>query len=95
VSRIAAGPDAEFRLIGEVWHRFEYARRRPDEVAEVVRFHEDQPERNEKYGLTAPGDRRLIRYRDLPASGARYLARRRQCSRDELEWIAKRLKDQN
>ena len=56
------------------------------------RFHEDQPARNLKYGLKAPGDRRVIRYRDLPPAEARYLARRRQCNRQEIAEIDERIR---
>jgi hypothetical protein len=76
--------DTVYRLTDGVWYRFEYALRGPNEIAEVVRFHEDQPERNREYGLASPGDRRVIRYRDLPPHRARYLLRRRQCTRQEI-----------
>jgi hypothetical protein len=75
------------RLVDGVWYRFEYAEHDPDDIAEVVRFHMDQPARNREYGLQAPGDRRIIRYRDLPAADARYLASRRQCARHEISEI--------
>ena len=75
------------RLVDGVWYWFEYAEHDPDDIAEVVRFHADQPARNRKYGLQAPGDRRVIRYRDLPPANARYLAHRRQCARHEISEI--------
>src|SRR5260221_18257 len=75
------------RLVDGVWYRFEYAEHDPDDIAEVVRFHADQPARNRKYGLQAPGDRRVIRYRDLPPASARYLVHRRQCARHEISEI--------
>ena len=75
------------RRVNGIWYRFEYAERDPDDIAQVVRFHADKPARNQKYGLQAPGDRRIIRYRDLPASAARYLIRRRQCARHEISEI--------
>jgi hypothetical protein len=75
------------RLIDGVWFRFEYADRKPDDIAEVVRYHEDQPERNREHGLRQPGDRRIIRYRDLHPRERRFLARSCQCTRKEIARI--------
>jgi hypothetical protein len=72
------------RLVDGVWLRFEYAVRKPDDIAEVVRNHEDQPERNREHGLKQPGDRRIIRYRDLHPGEARFLVRSRHCTRREI-----------
>jgi hypothetical protein len=79
-------------MVDEIWYRFEYAVRDPDAIAEVARFHEDQSDRNQKYGLEAPGDRRVIRYRDLPPEQARYLVRRRQCTRQEIAELDERIR---
>jgi len=87
VTELKLDAKAICRLIGETWYRFDYATRDPNEIAEVVRFHENKPKRNLEHGLAAPGDRRIIRYRDLPAGNARYLVRRRQCTRQELAEI--------
>jgi len=92
VSEVSLHPNTVCRLIDEVWYRFEYGVRDPDEIAEVVRFHEDQPARNRKYGLDAPGDRRIVRYRDLPPSQARYLVRSRQCTRQEVGELDERIR---
>src|SRR5205823_8180956 len=73
ITSVWLGADVECRLIDGVWYRFEYACHDPNEVAEVVRFHGDRPERNEQHGLTQPGDRRIIRFRDLPPGQAHYL----------------------
>jgi len=92
VSELALDNNTVCRLVDEIWYRFEYAVRDPNAIAEVVRFHEDQPARNQKYGLDAPGDRRVIRYRDLPSEQARYLARRRQCTREEIAELDERIR---
>ena len=92
VTELSLEPNTVCRLIDQVWYRFEYAVRDPNEIAEVVRFHADQPARNQKYGLEAPGDRRVIRYRDLPLTQGRYLARRRQCSRQEIAELDERIR---
>lgn len=72
-------------LIDAVWYRFEYRRHDPDDVLEVVRFHEDQPKRNAEYGLREPGDRKIIRYRDVKGSNPPILVSKRQCTRAESE----------
>src|SRR5262249_13920171 len=87
VTQLALEPNVICSLVNGVWYRFEYAEHDPDDIAEVVRFHAETPKRNQKYGLEAPGDRRMIRYRDLPAANARYLVSRRQCSRHEISEI--------
>ena len=92
VTELALDPNTVCRLVDEIWYCFEYAVRDPNAIAEVVRFHEDQPARNQKYGLEAPGDRRVIRYRDLPPEQARYLARRRQCTRQEIAELDERIR---
>jgi hypothetical protein len=63
VTRVRLSDLAHYQLIEGVWFRFGYRKRDADEVLKVVRFHEDQPERNLKYGLRQPGDRRIVRYR--------------------------------
>jgi hypothetical protein len=87
VTHLALEPNIVCSLVDGVWYRFEYAEHAPDDIAEVVRFHADRPVRNRKYGLQAQGDRRVIRYRDLPPANARYLVRRRQCARHEISEI--------
>jgi hypothetical protein len=84
VTQLWIDANTVYRLVDGVWYRFEYALRGANEIAEVVRFHEDQPKRNLQYGLAAPGDRKVIRYRDLPPQEARYLVRSRQCTRQEI-----------
>lgn len=81
-----------YRKIDDVWRRFEYRQRDPDEIAEIVRFYEDKPERNQQHGLRAPGDRKFIRYRDLPLGQARYLLRSRQCTLPEIADIEDRIR---
>jgi hypothetical protein len=80
VTRVRLNELAHFELIEGVWFRFDYRKRDADEVLEVVRFHEDQPERNLKYGLRQPGDRRIVRYRDAPEQNRLVLVSRRQCT---------------
>src|SRR5262245_56146238 len=91
VTQLALEPNVICSLVNGVWYRFEYAEHDPDDIAEVVRFHADKPKRNQEYGLEASGDRRIIRYRDLPPASARYLASRRQCSLDEISEIGLRV----
>src|SRR5262249_30329908 len=55
VTELSLEANVVCRLVNGVWYRFEYAERDPDDIAEVARFHADQPARNEKYGLRAPG----------------------------------------
>ena len=85
VTRVRVSDLAHDELIDGIWYRFEYRRRDPDELLEVVRFHEDQPERNAKYSLVAPGDRRTIYYRDTPAASKLVLVSKRQRSRQEVK----------
>jgi hypothetical protein len=92
VSEVSLDSNTVCRLVDDIWYRFEYAVRDPNAIAEIVRFHEDQPARNQKYGLEAPGDRRVIRYRDLPPEQARYLSRRRQCTRQEIAELDVRIR---
>jgi hypothetical protein len=88
VTRVRLSDLAHYQLIEGVWFRFDYRKRNPDEVLEVVRFHEDQPERNMKYGLRQPGDRRIVCYRDVPEQDRRVLVSRRQCTLMEAEAAA-------
>jgi len=81
-----------YRKIADVWRRFEYGQRDPDGIAEIVRFYDDKPERNQQHGLRAPGDRKLIRYRDLPPGQSRYLLRSRQCTLPEIADIEERIR---
>ena len=85
VTRVRLSDLAHYELIEGVWFRFDYRKRDADEVLEVVRFHEDQPERNMKYGLREPGDRRIVRYRDAPEQNRLVLVSRRQCTLAEAE----------
>src|SRR5262249_60554074 len=91
VPRLARGRNVIGSLVDGVWYRFESAGHDPDDIAGVVRFHADKPKRNQEYGLEAAGERRIIRYRDLPPASARYLASRRQCSLDEISEIGLRV----
>ena len=88
VTRVRLSDLAHYELIDSVWFRFDYRKRDADEVLEVVRFHEDQPERNMKYGLRQPGDRRIVRYRNAPEQDRLVLVSRRQCTLVEAEAAA-------
>ena len=88
VTHVRMSELAHYELIDGVWFRFDYRMRDADEVLEVVRFHEDQPERNMKYGLREPGDRRIVRYRDVPELDRLVLVSRRQCTLAEAEGAA-------
>lgn len=88
VTHVRLSDLAYCELIEGVWFRFDYRKRDADEVLEVVRFHEDKPERNLKYGLRQPGDRRIVRYRDAPEQNRMVLVSRRQCTLVEAEAAA-------
>ena len=90
VTRVRLSDLAHYELIDSVWFRFDYRKRDADEVLEVVRFHEDQPERNMKYGLRQPGDRRIVRFRDVPEQDRLVLVSRRQCTLVEAEAARRR-----
>jgi hypothetical protein len=85
VTHVRLSDLARYELIDGVWFRFDYRKRDPDEVLEVVRFHEEQPERNMKYGLRREGDRRIVRYRDAPTEGRPVFVSKRQCTLAEVE----------
>jgi hypothetical protein len=78
----------------ELWEVVTYTRHEPEAVYRVYEYNERIPDLNRQYGLKAPGDRYVLRYKDVtnPDALKPYEVYRKSCNHKELQILKGLLK---